>query len=278
MSKNTGWQSGRCSLVLGVVLNKDVTHVQMRRRIENPRVVILDCNLEYKKGENQVTLEVTKTDQWAQIMQQEEDYVKKMVEDIARMKPDLVCTEKGISDLAQHYLVKHNISALRRLKKTDAQRLARACGATIVSRPDNLKESDVGVGATLFEIKKIGDEYYSFITCSKSKACTILLRGPGKDMLNEVERNVQDALAVARNIIQEPLLVYGGGAAEMSVASKLTEKSKTIPGVVQFPYATVSFALEIIPHTLIQTAARMWFETLPPFEPNMPWERVIIGV
>lgn len=111
---------------------------------------------------------------------------------IIKFKPDLVITEKGLSDLASHYLSKAGISAIRRLRKTDNNRIARACGATIVNRPEELQESDVGTGAGLFEIKKIGDEYFAFIIdCKNPKACTVLLRGPSKDLLNEVERNLQ---------------------------------------------------------------------------------------
>jgi T-complex protein 1 subunit gamma len=111
---------------------------------------------------------------------------------ILKFKPDLVVTEKGLSDLACHYLSKHGVSAIRRLRKTDNNRIARACGAVIVNRPDELQESDVGTGAGLFEVKKIGDEYFAFIVdCKEPKACTVLLRGASKDLLNEVERNLQ---------------------------------------------------------------------------------------
>jgi T-complex protein 1 subunit gamma len=218
--------------------------------------------LEYKKGDNQTSVDVTKAEHWEQILQQEEDYIKNLVENIAKLKPNLVVTEKGISDLAQHYFVKHGITALRRAKSTDTNRLARACGATIVNQPELLRESDVGTRALLFEIKKIGDEYYSFITCEKPKACTILLRGTAKDTLNEIERNLHDALAVARNIIIEPLLLPGGGAAEMSVSAKLMEKSKSIPGIAQYPYAALALALEVIPRTLIQNCGANVVRTL----------------
>lgn len=239
-------------LIPGVVLNKDVTHTGMKRRLENPRVVLLDCNLEYKKGENMTNIEVTRPEHWEEIMQQEEEYVKKMCDAILKVKPTLVLTEKGVSDLAQHYFVKAGVTVLRRLKKTDNDRVARTVGATIVHDPEDLKEADVGTKCDLFEIKKIGDEYFSFITSKEPKACTLLLRGAGKDILNEIERNLQDALHVARNVALEPMLLPGGGATEMSVATKLAEKAKSIAGVEQYPYAAVGQALEVIPRTLIQ--------------------------
>lgn len=242
------------SVVLdGVMLNKDITHPKMRRRIENPRIILLDCPLEYKKGESQTNIEITKEEDWNRILQIEEEQVKELTDKIIELKPDLVLTEKGVSDLAQHYLVKANITALRRVRKTDNNRIARATGATIVNRIEDLNEADVGTQCGLFNIEKIGDEYFTFLTkCKNPKACTILLRGPSKDVLNEVERNLQDAMCVARNIMFTPRLAPGGGATEMAVSVKLSEKAKQLKGVEQWPYRAVADAMEVIPRTLIQ--------------------------
>lgn len=189
----------------GVMLNKDITHPKMRRRIENPRVMLLDCPLEYKKGESQTNIEISKEEDWNRILQIEEEQVKAMCDAIIALKPDLVITEKGVSDLAQHFLVKANITALRRVRKTDNNRIARATGATIVNSIFSATSSDIGTHCGLFEISKIGDEYFTFLTkCKDPKACTILLRGPSKDVLNEIERNLQDAMGVARNVIWNP--------------------------------------------------------------------------
>ncbi|MDI1487543.1 MAG: T-complex protein 1 subunit gamma [Ramalina farinacea] len=239
----------------GVMLNKDITHPKMRRLIKNPRVVLLDCPLEYKKGESQTNIEISKEEDWNRILQMEEEQVKLLTDAIISVKPDLVITEKGVSDLAQHYLVKHNITALRRVRKTDNNRIARATGATIVNRVDDLQESDVGTGCGLFEIEKIGDEYFTFLTqCKNAKACTVLLRGPSKDILNEIERNLQDAISVARNVIFHPRLSPGGGATEMAVSIRLAQRAKSVEGVQQWPYKAVAEAMEVIPRTLIQNA------------------------
>lgn len=160
-----------------------------------------------------------------------------------------------LPDLAQHYFVKANITALRRVRKTDNNRIARATGATIVNRVEDLQESDVGTKCGLFEIEKIGDEYFSFLTkCKDPKACTVLLRGPSKDVLNEIERNLQDAMGVARNVMFHPRLSPGGGATEMAVSVRLSQKAKSIEGVQQWPYKAVADALEVIPRTLVQNA------------------------
>lgn len=232
---------------------KDVTHQKMSRRVENPRIILLDCPLEYKKGESQTDVEITDETDFTKMLEIEEEHVKSMCADLIALRPNVVITEKGVSDLAQHYLVKAGITCIRRVKKSDNNRLARACGATIANRTEELKEEDIGTGAGLFEIKKIGDEYFTFVTeCKDPKACTILLRGPSKDILNEVERNLHDALGVARNLVMEPKLVLGGGAVEMAVSQILQEKAKTVSGVKQWPYSALAQALEVIPRTLAQ--------------------------
>lgn len=255
VEKIPGGEIEESKVLDGVMLNKDITHPKMRRRIEKPRVVLLDCPLEYKKGESQTNIEISKEEDWNRILQIEEEQVKVMTDAIVAVKPDLVITEKGVSDLAQHFLVQNNITALRRVRKTDNNRIARATGAKIVNRVDDLRESDVGTQCGLFEIDKIGDEYFSFITkCKVPKACTILLRGPSKDILNEIERNLQDAMCVAKNVVFHPRLSPGGGATEMAVSVRLAQKAKEVEGVQQWPYKAVSEAVEVIPRTLIQNS------------------------
>ena len=161
----------------------------------------------------------------------------------------------SLPDLAQHYLVKANVTAIRRLRKTDNNRVARATGATIVNDVRTLQESDVGTKCGLFEISKIGDEYFTFLTeCKDPHACTILLRGPSKDVLNEIERNLHDAMGVARNVVFHPRLCPGGGATEMAIAVGLERRGKGIEGVAQWPYRAVAEAMEVIPRTLIQNS------------------------
>ncbi|KAF1787947.1 GroEL-like equatorial domain [Phytophthora cactorum] len=237
----------------GVMFNKDVTHSKMRRRIENPRVLLLDCPLEYKKGESQTNVELTNDQDWNTLLRLEEEYIENLCAQVVAMKPDVVITEKGVSDLAQHYFVKAGITAFRRLRKTDNNRVARATGATIVSRADEIQESDIGTKCGLFEVRKLGDEYFAFFEeCKDPGACSILLRGGSKDVLNEIERNLQDAMQVARNVVFEPLLLPGGGATEMRLAHELKKRADEIEGVEQFPFRAVGEALEVIPRTLLQ--------------------------
>ncbi|KAJ1334296.1 T-complex protein 1 subunit gamma [Batrachochytrium salamandrivorans] len=253
VEKIPGGEIEECCVLDGIMFNKDVTHPKMRRMIRNPRIVLLDCPLEYKKGESQTNVEITDESHWARLLEIEEEQVKALCDEIIRVKPDIVMTEKGVSDIAQHYFLKSGITALRRVKKSDNNRIARATGATIVNRAEELLESDVGTQCGLFEVRKIGDEYFTYLVeCADPKACTIVLRGPSKDMLQEIDRNLQDAMAVARNVMFEPRLCPGGGATEMAIAVKLIEASKSISGVEQYPYHAVAEALQVIPRTLVQ--------------------------
>jgi T-complex protein 1 subunit gamma len=181
VEKVPGGEIEESQVLDGVMVNKDVTHPKMRRRIERPRIILLDCPMEYKKGESQTAIEITKETDWNRVLQIEEEQIKRMCDRLIQFKPDLIFTEKGVSgnylsfyrlgvivrtkgtdamvvDLAQHYLLKENITAIRRVRKSDNNRIARATGATIVNRVDDLRESDVGTKCGLFHVEKLGDE------------------------------------------------------------------------------------------------------------------------
>jgi T-complex protein 1 subunit gamma len=237
VEKIPGGNLNDCCVLEGVMINKDLVHPQMRKKILNPRIVLLDCPLEYKKGESMLNVEMTNENDFNSILEQERKEVKALCDNILSMKPDVVVTEKGVSELAAHYLLKGNVSVIRRLRKTDVNRISKVAGATVVNRPEELQDSDVGLNCGLFEIRKIGDEFFAyFVDCKDPKACSIVLRGATKDVLNEMERNLVDALSVGRNIYANPKLIPGGGAFEMEVSARLSEKAKTVEGLLQMPY------------------------------------------
>lgn len=253
IEKVPGGELSDCEVLDGVMFNKDVTHSKMRRKIENPRILLLDCPLEYKKGDSQTNVEIMNEDDFNALLRQEEDYIEGICANIVAFKPDIVITEKGVSDLAQHYFLKAGITAFRRLRKTDANRVARATGATIVNRPDEIQESDIGTGCGLFEVRKIGDEYFVYLEkCEDAKACTVVLRGGSKDVLNEIERNLQDAMQVVRNVMFDPRMLPGGGATELAIADAIAKTTNDIEGISKWPYAAIAEALEVIPRTLAQ--------------------------
>merc|ERR1719204_3024290 len=248
-----GGDLSECKVLDGIMINKDVTHARMKREIENPRVVLLDCGLEYKKGESQTNIEMSGEMDLEKYLKIEEDYVRKLCDHIIALKPDVVCTEKGCTDLAQHFLLKAGITVLRRLRKTDNNRLARATGATIGHRPELMKEKDVGTLCGKYIVRKIGDEYFSYFEkCKDPKACSIILRGGSKEVLQELERNLQDAMGVAKNLLSEPRILPGGGATEMQLSARLHEQSEKVTDVSALPYRAVATALEVIPRTLVQ--------------------------
>ncbi|UKJ89410.1 T-complex protein 1 chaperonin [Theileria orientalis] len=237
----------------GIVINKDVTHAGMSRRIVNPRVLILDCTLEYKKGESQTMVDITSEEAWNELLLQEESEIRQMCQHVIDSGCNVVITEKGVSDLAQHYLVKAGITCIRRVRKSDANRIAKCTGATVVNRPEEITKQDVGHSCRLFYVDKIGDEYYSyFVDCEKTKSCSIVLRGGSKDVLNEVERNMYDALNVCRNILTNCKLLPGGGATEIYVSNYLNRQIQLKSGLKRLSYESACKAFEIIPKTLAQ--------------------------
>jgi len=237
----------------GVMMNKDLVHAKMRRKIERPRVLLLDCTLEYKKNESATNIELTDDKAWEELLRIEEEAIKEMCAEIIAAKPDVVVTEKGVSDLAQHYLVKANISVIRRVRKTDNNRIARATGATIVHRVTEIQEKDIGTECGLFEVTQLGDEWFTFfVDCDSPKACSIVLRGASKDVLNEVERNLGDAMNALRTIYLDPRLLPGGGATEMAIAHHLIENSKRQEPIIANAYRSAGTALEVIPRTLLE--------------------------
>ena len=264
IEKLPGGSLDDCAVLKGVMFSKDVVLPgRMKRRIENPRILLMDCPLEYKKGENQTNVEITREEDWAALLKAEEEWIEQMCKNIVQFKPDLVVTEKGLSDLAAVFFARAGVTAIRRLRKTDNNRIARASGATIVHRASEIKESDIGTGAGLFEVKKVGDEYFTYIVdCAEPKACSVVLRGASKDVLNEVERNLHDAMGVARNVVQDPRLVPGGGAVEMAIAKALQDKATAIEGTESLPYLAVADALEVIPRTLAQNCGANIIRTL----------------
>jgi len=252
IEKVPGGEMLQSEVLAGIMLDKDVTHPRMPRRVENPRIVLLDCPLEYKKGESQTNVEFSRGEHFNAVLRLEEEYIERICSDILKVKPNVVITEKGVSDLAQHFLARAGVACIRRVKKTDNNRIARAVGANIVNRTEELSDNDVGTGCGLFEVSKIGDEYFTYLVkCVNPRACTIVLRGASKDILQEIHRNLDDAMGVCRSLVNNPRCVYGGGACEMAISRILTDYARSVKGVEQGPFKAVASALEVIPKTLI---------------------------
>lgn len=212
-------------VIEGIIIEKDLIHSQMRRNIENPKILVIDCPLEYRKGESVTNMELSDKDAFTRALQIEEEHVRKLCMGIVDSGADVVISEKGISDLALSILCEHNITAIRRVKKSDLIRIAKATGTTIKSWIDDELAKNTQLGsAGLFEYVKIGKDYFCRLSkCNVPGAVSVVLRGPTRDILNELDRNFMDAIKIARNVLASPRLVPGGGASEMNLSLKLLE-------------------------------------------------------
>ncbi|KAI5166570.1 T-complex protein 1 subunit gamma [Nematocida sp. ERTm5] len=234
----------------GIIVQKSLLDYTMRSKIENAKILLIDFPLEYRKGENQMSIEMHNSEVFGRALEVEEEQIERMVNLLAICKPDVVVSEKGISDYAIALFKKHGISAIRRIKKSENQRIALATGALIVSRAEDATPQALGT-AGVFEVSRIGDEEYcKFIKCKSPKACSVLLRGPSKDIINELERNMQDALAIARNAYCSNSAVLGAGSIEMALAHEL-ETVQGLSDKEKRVYMAVAEALHAIPACLI---------------------------
>ncbi|AFP65583.1 T-complex protein gamma SU (nucleomorph) [Chroomonas mesostigmatica CCMP1168] len=239
-------------ILSGIMFAKDIAHPKMKRYIVQPKILLLDCPIEFKKGESQTLIEMNEEDTWQKILKAEENYIIFLCNLLKNFRPDVIITEKGVSDLALHYLYKSNISVIRRVKKSDNIRIAKATGATIITSIEEIENHDFGLSDT-FEIKKIGEEYFTFITgCKDGTSCTALLFGSSRDVLDEIERNLQDALSIAKDIFSNQKIIPGGGATELAIGNFLSEKSENQKNSSFFIYKSLSLAFEIIPKTLTE--------------------------
>lgn len=231
----------------GIIIEKDLVHSQMRRTIENPKILVLDCPLEYRRGESVMNLEFSTSDAFTRALQIEEDHVKRLCKWIIESGADIVITEKGISDLALSILYENNITAIRRVKKSDLIRISKATGTTIRTSVEDVTDKQLGI-AGLFEYVKIGSDYFCKLSgCSNPKAISVILRGPTRDLLTELERNFMDAAKVARNVLVSPKLVPGGGSCEMGLGLYMCANSRPEE---EFVFRSCYEALRIIPSIL----------------------------
>ncbi|MGF3499463.1 MAG: thermosome subunit beta, partial [Candidatus Methanosuratincola sp.] len=224
------------------------------KRVENAKIAILDCPLELEKTEITAKINITSPEQMKAFLDEETEMLKELVEKVARSGANVVVVQKGIDDVAQHYLAKKGILAVRRAKRSDVESLAKASGARIVTSVDDLTPNDLGFAA-LVEERRVGKDKMVFVEgCKNPKAVTILVRGGSDRMVDEAERSLHDAKCVVRNIMQDPYLVYGGGAPEEEVATRLREYGRSLSGREQLAVLKFAEAMEEIPLTLAENS------------------------
>jgi len=241
-------------LIKGLVIDKEVVHPGMPKRIENAKIALLNCPLEIEKTEFSSKIHIETPEEMKAYLDQEEKLMREMVEKIKAAGANVVFCQKGIDDMVQHFLARAGILAARRIKKSDMEKLARATGARIVTNIDELSPEDLGY-ADLVEERKVADEKMIFVEgCKNPKAVSILIRGGNERVVDEAERSVKDALNVVRDVIIEPKVVAGGGAPEAELARRLRRFADTLTGKERLAVSAFADAVEAIPVTLAENA------------------------
>ncbi len=254
VEKKTGESLRDTSLINGIVLDKEIVSSGMPKRIEKAEIALLDASLEIEKTEFDSKINIESPEQIEAFLKQEENMLRDMVEKIATSGANVVICQKGIDDMIQHFLARKGIAAIRRAKKSDIEKLAKATGASIITNLQDLSRRDLGEAA-LVEERKIAEDKMTFVEgCKNPKAVTILIRGSTPRMNSETERSIHDALCVVRDLIQEPCILAGGGSPELEISKILKSYAEKRPGREQLAVKAYAEALEAIANTLTENA------------------------
>ncbi len=262
IEKKQGGDVTQTSIINGVLIDKEVVHPGMPKRIENAKIALIDAALEIEKTETDARISITSPDQMTAFLEQEEKMLKEMVEKVQRSGCNVLFCQKGIDDVAQHYLAKRGILAARRVKKSDMEKLVRASGGRIVTTLDDLNQKDLGK-AGLVEERKVSGEHMVFVErCKEPKSVTILVRGGTQHVVDEAERAIVDAIGAVSSAIEEGKYVTGGGSAEMQLAMTLRKYAVEVGGREQLAIQAFAEALEVIPRTLAESCGMDSIDTL----------------
>jgi thermosome len=254
IEKKTGESVEKSELIKGILIDKERVHSGMPKTIKNAKILLLDTQLEIKNTEIDAKIQITSPDQLDMFLQQEEKIIKSMTDKIISSGANMVICQKGIDDLAQHYLSKAGIYAVRRVKKSDMEKIAKATNAKIVNNVKEITSEDLG-NAGLIEAKKVGDEEMTYIKeCKEAKAVTILIRGGTNHVIDEIERAVKDALGAISVAIKDNKVVSGAGACEIEISKELRSFANTLTGREQLAVLAFADSIEIIPRTLAENS------------------------
>ncbi|MBQ3620494.1 MAG: TCP-1/cpn60 chaperonin family protein [Methanosarcinaceae archaeon] len=252
--KKVGGTVSDSELINGMIIDKERVHSNMPERVENAKILLYNESIELKDTEVDAEISITSPDQLQLFLDQEEEMVRKLVDKIIKTGANVIFCQKGIDDMAQHFLTKAGIFACRRVKKSDMEKLSRATGGRLIANLDDVEEADLG-HAALVEEKKVSGDAMIFITgCENPKSVTILLRGGTDHVVDSIESALEDALRVVGVAIEDQKLVAGGGSPEVEVSLRLNEYASTLEGREQLAVRAYAEALEIIPKTLAENA------------------------
>jgi len=252
--KKQGGSMDDTQMISGIIIDKEAVHSAMPKRVENAKIALIDSALEVKKTEIDAKIEITDPTQLHAFLDEEENMLRKMVDIVKKSGANVLFCQKGIDDLAQHYLAKEKIYAVRRVKKSDMEKLAKATGAQLVTKLDDLTSKDLGT-ACLIEEKKIAEDRMTFVTdCKNPKAVSILIRGGTEHVVDEIDRSLNDAISVVSVAFEDGKMVTGGGSTAMEVALKLRDYAASVGGREQIAIDAFASAMEVVPVALSENA------------------------
>jgi thermosome len=254
LEKKTGGSLKDTELISGIVIDKEIVHSAMPRHSDNAKIGLLDVALEIREPENDTKIQISTPDELQAFIDQEEAQIKNMVKTIVDSGANVIFTQKGIDDIAQHYLAKAGIIAVRRVKKSDMDALARATGASIVTTIKEMNSSDLGNAGKVSEKKVAGDQMVFVEGCKNPKSVSVLIRGGTEHIVDEAERALVDAIGAVSSAIKVGKVLVGAGSCEMEVSMRLKSYAQTVGGREQLAIEAFADALEIIPRTLAETA------------------------
>ena len=260
--KKEGASLRETALVKGIIVDKEVVHAGMPKKIKGAKIALIDTPLEVKKTEFDAEIRITSPESIKAFLDQESDMLKKKVDQVVATGANVVFCQKGIDDMAQHYLAKAGVLSSRRVKKSDMEKLAKATGGKVVNNLADLKGEDLGICGSVEE-KKVGNDKMIFVEeCKDPQAVAIFIRAGLERMLDEAERALNDALYVISDVAEVPQMVSGGGSIEMEMAKAVREHAATVGGREQLAIEAFAEALEIIPRTLSENAGLDILDTM----------------
>jgi len=254
IQKKQGGGIGNTEIIKGIILDKERVHEEMPKHIKNAKIALVNVALEVKKTEVDARIQIQDPTQLQAFLDEEEGMIRKMVDSVKKSGANVLICQKGIDDIAQHFLAKAGIYTVRRAKKSDMEKLSKATGAKIVANLDGLTSKDLGHAGNIEE-KKIGDDKMTFVTdCKNPKAVSILIRGTTEHIIDELERGLHDALSVVKVALEDGKMTAGGGAVATSISMALRDYAPSIGGREQMAIEAFANAIEVVPKTLSENA------------------------
>ena len=254
IQKKQGGGIANTEIISGIILDKERVHEGMPKHIKNAKLALINSALEVKKTEVDARIQIQDPTQLQAFLDEEEDMIKKMVEKVITSGANALICQKGIDDIAQHFLAKAGIYTVRRAKKSDMEKLSKATGANIVANLEGLTQKDLGNAGNVEE-KKIGDDKMTFVTdCKNPKAVSILIRGTTDHIIDELERGLHDALSVVKVALEDGKMTAGGGSAAIAISMALRDYAPSVGGREQMAIEAFANAIEIVPKTLSENA------------------------